>query len=110
MFGIKTQKRESYSAVKSEDSEGLLANSETSSLDGYSGKISVRRQSWIATSIMIFCTAVVSALFGAWAGRYGLDADVFSMRHISEYCKFELQTLDWIRTDIDQLLSSRIQT
>ncbi|KAF2628628.1 hypothetical protein BU25DRAFT_490282 [Macroventuria anomochaeta] len=86
MFGIKTQKRtESYSAVKTEDSEGLLANSETSSLDGHPTKIPCRRQPWIATSIMIFCTAVLSALFGAWAGRNGLDADAFSIQHISEY-------------------------
>lgn len=86
MFGIKTQKRtESYSPVKSEDSEGLLSNSETSSLDGHPTRFQARRQSWIATSIMIICTAIVSALFGAWAGRNGLDADTFSMRHISEY-------------------------
>ncbi|KAH6633277.1 hypothetical protein C7974DRAFT_375382 [Boeremia exigua] len=86
MFGIKTQQQtDSYSPVKSEDSEGLLANSETSSLDGHPTRNPSRRQSWIATSIMLFCTAVLSALFGAWAGRNGLDADAFSMRHISEY-------------------------
>ncbi len=85
MFGIKTQKRtESYSPVKSEDTEGLLASSETSSLDRHPSRKPSRGQSWIATSIMLFCTAIISALFGAWAGRNGLDADVFSM--ISEYC------------------------
>src|SRR5690242_419086 len=85
MFG-RTQKRESYSPVKSEDSEGLLAQSETSSVDGLPTKIPNRRQSWVATSIVLLCTAVLSALFGAWAARHGLDADVFSIRHISEYC------------------------
>jgi hypothetical protein len=89
MFGIKTKKRtESYSPVKTEDSEGLLAGSETSSLDGHSTRTPSRRQSWILTSIIVFCTAVLSALFGAWAGRNGFDADAFSMGHISEYCMF----------------------
>ncbi|KAF3037802.1 hypothetical protein E8E12_005582 [Didymella heteroderae] len=86
MFGIKTQKRtESYSPVKTEENESFLAHSETSSLDGHPTKSPSRRQSWIATAIMIICTAVLSALFGAWAGRQGLDADSFSIRHISEY-------------------------
>ncbi|KAJ4408288.1 hypothetical protein N0V91_003292 [Didymella pomorum] len=86
MFGIKTQKRtELYSPVKTEESESFLNHSETSSLDGHLTKIPSRRQSWIATAIVIFCTAVLSALFGAWAGRQGLNADDFSIRHISEY-------------------------
>lgn len=87
MFGIKAQKRtETYSPVKTEESESFLSNSETSSLDGHPTKTPSQRRSWIATSIMIFCTAVLSALFGAWAGRNGLDADAFSIQHISEYC------------------------
>ncbi|KZM23738.1 uncharacterized protein EKO05_0005702 [Ascochyta rabiei] len=86
MLDISTKKRtESYAPVKTEDCEGLLSNSETSSLDGHPIKIPSRRSSWIGTGIMVFCTAVLSAMFGAWAGRNGLDADAFSIRHISEY-------------------------
>jgi len=111
MFGIKTQKRtESYSPVKTEESESFLNHSETSSLDGHATKSPSRRQSWIATAIMIFCTAVLSALLGAWAGRQGLNADNFSIRHISEYCVLFLQTCTEACTDPLQPQSSAKQT
>lgn len=111
MFGIKTQKRtESYSPVKTEESESFLAHSETSSLERHSTKTSARRQSWIATATMIFCTAVLSALFGAWAGRHGIDADAFSIRHVSEYCMSQLQTRTEACTDPLQLQLSAKRT
>jgi hypothetical protein len=94
MFGIETKKHvESYSPVKMEDCEGLLSSSETLSLDGHSTKILSHRCSWISTGMMLLCTAVLSALFGAWAGRNGLNADDFSIRHISEYCTSDLASL-----------------
>lgn len=49
---------------------------------------------------MIFCTAVLSALFGAWAGRNALDADSFSIRHISEYCTSNLHMFFGTDTDV----------
>lgn len=111
MFGIKAQKRtESYSPVKTEEGESFLNHSETSSLDGHPTKIPSRRQSWIATAIVIFCTAVLSALFGAWAGRQGLNADDFSIRHISEYCTLYLQTRAEAGTDPLQPQLSAKQT
>lgn len=101
MFGIQTQKlAASYNPVKTEDCEGLLANSETSSLDGHPSKAPPRRPSWIATCTIVLGTAVLSALFGAWAGRNGLDADAFSLRHISQYCMFEPSRCIWTEANM----------
>ncbi|KAJ4987024.1 tat pathway signal sequence [Stagonosporopsis vannaccii] len=69
-----------------EDEESLLAEDETALQDTPIVRISSRGPSWIVTTVLVICTAVLSVVFGAWISRHGQhDPDAFSIQHVSEY-------------------------
>lgn len=89
MFGSLLEKRSGFERVSgSDDQDELLNASERSSLESQSRTQTARGLSWVAAGIAIVCTAILSAVLGALAVQYGrLDADAFSIRHTSQYCK-----------------------
>jgi hypothetical protein len=75
---------------KREDHEHLLADEERSSLDSQPSRLATRGPSWPVTIITIICTAVISAALGALIAQQDrMNADDFSIRHTSQYCKCE---------------------
>lgn len=91
MFGFLSEKRVEFEQVaQSEDYEQLLAESDRSQDRTRRPRTTSRGPSWNTTFILVFCTAIFSAVFGALAAQYDrLDADSFSVRHTSQYCKCE---------------------
>lgn len=88
MFGVRTEKQLEFERKDgSEDCEQLLPASERSSIDSQLSRPASRGPSWLAAAITIVWTAIISAAFGAWVAQMGrIDADAFSVRHISQYC------------------------
>jgi hypothetical protein len=96
MFGAQSERHSgSDSSLGYDDQERLLVEDERSSIESHSPKIASRGPSWIVACAAIVCTAVLSALLGAWAAQHSrLDADDFSIRHTSQYCKLNMIRLD----------------
>jgi hypothetical protein len=88
MFGLHSEKQSNFERVRgSDDHEHLLADGERSSLDLLSSIPATQGPSWLTTVVIVFCTAVLSAVFGAFVTQHErLDADSFSIRHSSRYC------------------------
>lgn len=91
MFGVRTEKQSKFEQVpEPEDCERLLADSERSSIDSSPSKPVSQGPSWLVTAVTVFLTAVLSAVFGAYTSQLvRLDADAFSIRHISQYCTLQ---------------------
>lgn len=89
MFGFLSEKKVEFEQVgQSEDYEHLLTESERPQDGTRRSRTTSRGPSWNTTFILIFCTAILSAGFGALAAQYDrLNADSFSARHTSQYCK-----------------------
>jgi hypothetical protein len=88
MFGLRSEKQHNFERVRgSEDNEHLLAHGERSPLDEQPTRLNARGPSWLATIVIMICTAVLSAGFGVFVTQYErLDADGFSIRYSSQYC------------------------
>lgn len=88
MFGVKSERQSDFERKEgAEDCEQLLSTSERSSIDSQLSRPASRGPSWLAATITIVWTAIISAAFGAWVAQMGrIDADAFSVRHISQYC------------------------
>lgn len=83
MFGIPSEKR--FKHRRPEDHEHLLADDDRSPLESRPTKQGL---SWTTVIITVFCTAIISAACGAFATQHiRLNADNFSIRHTSQYCK-----------------------
>jgi hypothetical protein len=91
MFGLRSKKQHNFERVSGEeDHEHLLADGERSPLGSQPSGRNARGPSWLAAVIIVVCTAVLSAALGAFVTQYErLDADGFSIRHSSQYCRFE---------------------
>ena len=95
MFNWRREKDLEHTS-NSEDCEGLLSASERSSIDTQLRPVS-RGPSWLTTAIVVGFTAIISALSGAWIVQTSrLDADSFSIRHTSQYCKADSSTKPWM--------------
>jgi hypothetical protein len=89
MFGLRSKKQHNFERIRrTEDHENLLVDGERSPLDEQPTRSNARGPSWLATVVVVVCTAVLSAAFGAFVTQHErLDADSFSIRHSSQYCQ-----------------------
>ncbi|KAH7112814.1 hypothetical protein B0J11DRAFT_541974 [Dendryphion nanum] len=86
-FGLKSEKDVGFERVpNSEDCEGLLPDSERSSLDSRTVRTIAQGPSWPITVAIAVTTTVISLLIGIWLGQtYVLDADNFTINHSSQW-------------------------
>lgn len=88
MFAFISEKKSGFARVpQAEDCEQLL-NYDQASNDLRPTDIISCSPSWEATTIIVLFTAIMSAGLGALAAQYNrLDANAFSIRYTSQYCK-----------------------
>ena len=83
MFHWILAKKGGFEGLPPEDTEHLLSPDFQPSKERPSGP------TWLAVVVITTITAVVSAFAGAWTVHHDrLNADAFSMRHISQHCGF----------------------
>ncbi|KAF2002297.1 hypothetical protein P154DRAFT_594666 [Amniculicola lignicola CBS 123094] len=87
ILGWLSEKKDDFERVPNADeAEEFLADEERASQHSQSSRPTSHGPSWLVTVVITIATAVLSASFGAWAGRtWILNPNDFSIRHTSQY-------------------------
>lgn len=108
MFSLRKECETSRDSSRDlESSEQLLEKDESSYTYQFPPESTSRAASYLKTCLLMTCVAIASAILGAWANHAGrLDADAFSIQHISQYCKLSRCKTDIFETVLNNSSSN----